>query len=147
MDVLDERIERAVGSRPVRYTPRAGGYSTADRDAVELADGRRVFVKSSATPNLAGWIRREHEVYGALGGSFIPQLEGFDDDGERPVLAIEDLSDADWSVRWDDARVAAVLEALKLVAGTPAPPHTSSGRDAHPEFWERWQVVAEDPEP
>src|ERR1700759_1581129 len=122
MDVLDERIERAVGSRPVRYTPRPGGYSTADRYAVELADGRSVFVKSSATPNMAGWIRREHEVYAAVEGSFIAPLEGFDDDGGRPVLAIEDLSGADWSVRWDDERVDAVLTALKLVADAPPPP-------------------------
>jgi len=47
MRELDERIERALGSAPVRYTPRPGGYSTADRFSVELADGRRVFVKSA----------------------------------------------------------------------------------------------------
>src|ERR1700759_5654012 len=133
MDVLDERIERAVGSRPVRYTPRAGGYSTADRDAVELADGRRVFVKSSATPNLAGWIRREHEVYAALGGSFIPQLGGFGDDGARPVPAIEDLSEADWSVRWDRERVDAVLAAAAELGRSGPPLNTARAEDEHGE--------------
>ena len=44
---------------PVRYELRPGGYSTADRFAVVLADGRRVFVKSAAAPNLADWLRRE----------------------------------------------------------------------------------------
>src|SRR5207253_216429 len=109
---LNERIERAVGSTPVRYEKRPGGYSTADRFAVELADGRSVFVKSADAPNLAGWLRREHEVYAALSGSYIPALVGWDDDGERPLLAIEDLSDADWKPRWDPPRVAAVLAAL-----------------------------------
>ena len=54
MRELDERIERAVGSRPVHYEPRPGGYSTADRFAVTLVDGRSVFVKSAEEPNLAG---------------------------------------------------------------------------------------------
>jgi thiamine kinase-like enzyme len=147
MDVLDERIERAVGSRPVRYTPRAGGYSTADRYAVELADGRSVFVKSAAEPHLAGWIRREHEVYASLTGPFIPRLEGFDDDGERPVLAIEDLSGADWSVRWDDERVAAVLASVAELGRSAPPPSTSRAELEHGEFWDRWRVVEEDPGP
>lgn len=147
MEHLDERIERAVGSRPVRYTARAGGYSTAERYAVELADGRSVFVKSSDAQNLAEWIRREHEVYSTVEGPFMPRLEGFDDDGVQPVLAIEDLSDADWSVRWDDARVEAVREALAGIAASPHPPNTPRARDAYPDLWTRWQVVAADPAP
>ena len=124
MKQLDERVERAVGSRPVHYEQRPGGYSTADRFAVALADGRSVFVKSAEAPNLAGFLRREHEVYAALSGSFIPELIGWDDDGVRPVLAIEDLSDADWTPRWDDARIAAVLAALEELADAVPPPNT-----------------------
>jgi thiamine kinase-like enzyme len=144
---LDERIERAVGSRPVRYAPRPGGYSTADRFAVDLADGRSVFVKSAEAPHLAAWLRREHEVYASLRGSFIPRLEGFDDDGVRPVLAIEDLSDADWSVHWDDDRVGAVLAAVAELSVSEPPPNTPFAREAHSEFWARWQTVADDPGP
>ena len=144
---LDDRIERAVGSRPVRYTARPGGYSTADRFSVELADGRSVFVKSAEAPNLAGWLRREHEVYASLRGSFIPRLEGFDDDGLRPVLAIEDQSGADWSVHWDDARVDAVLAAVAEISASEPPPNTPFAREAHSEFWTRWRTVADDPRP
>lgn len=147
MRELDDRIERAVGSRPLRYTPRPGGYSTADRFAVELADGRSVFVKSAEAPNLAAWLRREHEVYASLSGSFIPKLEGFDDDGVRPVLAIEDLSGADWSVHWDDERVGAVLAALAELSASEPPPDTSTVRESHGEMWTRWQTVASDPQP
>jgi hypothetical protein len=144
---LDERIERAVGSRPLRYTSRPGGYSTADRFAVALADGRSVFVKSAAAPNLAAWLRREHEVYAAVRGDFIPRLEGWDDDGERPVLVLEDLTAADWTVRWDEARVDAVRAAVAGIAGSVPPPGTPRARDAHGDLWDRWQVVAADPAP
>jgi thiamine kinase-like enzyme len=144
---LAERIERAVGSRPVRYAARPGGYSTADRFAVELADGRSVFVKSAEAPHLADWLRREHEVYASLRGSFIPHLEGFDDDGVRPVLAIEDLSSADWSVHWNDERVGAVLAAVAEIGASEPPPNTPFAREAHAEFWDRWRRVADEPGP
>lgn len=147
MRELDERIERAVGSRPVRYETRRGGYSTADRFAVTLADGRRVFVKSAEAANLAAWLRREHEVYAALSGSFIPELVGWDDDGVRPVLAIEDLSGADWTPRWDAGRVAAVRAALRELAEAPPPPNTVPARETFPELWRRWRIVEADPRP
>jgi hypothetical protein len=144
---LDERIERALGSSPVRYEPRAGGYSTADRYAVTLADGRRAFVKSSDAENMAGWLRREHEVYASLSGDFIPELLGWDDDGVRPVLAIEDLSDADWTPSWDDARIAAVLDALRALASCAPPPSTATVREHFPDLYDRWRVVERDPAP
>lgn len=146
--MLDERIERAVGARPVHYETRPGGYSTADRFTVTLDDGRRVFVKSAEVPSLAGWIRREHEVYAALDGrSFIPRLVGFDDDGERPLLAIEDLSDADWIPSWTPARVDAVLTALDELASSPPPPGTNDVRDTFADLWGQWQLVERDPAP
>ncbi|MDP9283781.1 MAG: aminoglycoside phosphotransferase family protein [Actinomycetota bacterium] len=147
MRELDDAIERAVGARPVEYRARGGGYSTADRYSVTLADGRRVFVKSSDAPNLAVWLRREHEIYDNLRGSFMPSVEGWDDDGTRPLLALEDLSDADWTPRWDDARVAAVRSALAELAASAPPPRTQPVREAVPGLFGRWQVVADDPAP
>src|SRR4051812_46382468 len=147
MKELGERIERALGAPPVTYERRAGGYSTADRYAVTLADGRRAFVKSAEEENLAGWLRREHEVYAHLEGDFIPELLGWDDDGVRPVLAIEDLSDADWTARWDDARVSAVLDALRALATCKPPPNTGTVREYFEDTYDRWRIVASDPEP
>jgi hypothetical protein len=147
LNELDERIERALGSRPVQYEPRPGGYSTADRFAVTLVDGRRAFVKSSDAENIAGWLRREHEVYANLSGSFIPELLGWDDDGVRPVLAIDDLSDADWAPRWDAQRVDAVLGALAELASSPPPPNTDDVRITFADLWGRWEKVGADPEP
>ena len=140
-------IERALGSRPVRYEPRPGGYSTADRFRVALADGRSVFVKSATAPHLAGWLRREHEVYASLQGAFIPRLAGWDDDGTRPLLALEDLSEADWQVAWDARRVDAVRAALDELARSAPPPGTPTVREGFGELFGRWHVVADDPEP
>src|SRR5438552_16913789 len=86
MDVwLDRRLAALVVAEPVEWTPRAGGYSTAERYTVTLADGRRVFAKAADAEHMAAWLRREHEVYASLRGSFIPDLIGFDDDGTRPL--------------------------------------------------------------
>jgi len=146
--MLDERIARAVGARPVGYERRPGGYSTADRFSVTLDDGRTVFVKSAEEPNLAGWIRREHEVYEALDGSpFLPRLLGFDDDAVRPVLVLEDLSGAEWSWAWTPHRVDAVLHALDELAAAVPPPDTRDVRETFAELWGRWEIVADDPAP
>lgn len=147
MNQLDERLTRAVGSAPVHYRPVAGGYSSADRFVVTLADGRSVFVKSAEADNLAGWLRREHEVYGALAGSFLAELVGWDDDGERPVLVLEDLSGHDWTPRWDGRRIGAVREALAELAAQPAPPNTAAVDESLPDLFGRWQIVAEEPRP
>lgn len=55
---------------------------------MELANGRSVFVKSAEAPLLAGWLRREHEVYEALEGSFIARLEGWDPTPRRRARRI-----------------------------------------------------------
>jgi thiamine kinase-like enzyme len=147
MRELDERIMRAVGVAPVDYRPASGGYTSADRFVVTLEDGRHVFVKSADAENLAHWLRREHVVYEALAGSFIPELFGWDDDGTRPVLVLEDLSGADWSMGWNDERIRAIRAALVELARQTAPPDTKSVRETFPHLFETWQVVAADPEP
>ena len=144
---LDAGIVRAVGSRPVEYTQRPGGYTTADRYTVGFADGSRAFVKSAVDPLLVGWLRREHEVYAAIEASFMPRLLGWDDDGERATLVLEDLSDAEWIWSWDSVRVDAVMTAIGEIALASLPPNTHTIRDAHPDVFARWDVVERDPAP
>ena len=117
---LAGRLAALVGAQPLEWTPRAGGYSTAERYSVALDDGRRVFVKAADAEHMAEWLRREHEVYVSLRGSFIPELIGFDDDGVRPLLVIEDLCHADWAARWTAERVALVRAALDELHASPA---------------------------
>lgn len=147
MDGLEQRLAAVVGARPVAWEERAGGYSTAERYTVELDDGRRVFVKAAEAEHMARWLRREHEVYAALDGTFIPGLIGFDDDGVRPLLVIEDLSHADWGTRWPAERIALVRAALDELHASPLPPNTRSVRETFSNLFGRWHGVADDPEP
>lgn len=147
MNGLEQRLSALVAVQPVRWTPRAGGFSTAERYTVELEDGRRVFVKAAEAEHLAGWLRREHEVYSSLDGSFIPRLLGFDDDGIRPLLVIEDLSHADWGVSWTPERVGLVRTALDELHAASPPPNTRPVRETLPGLFGRWRIVADDPEP
>jgi hypothetical protein len=120
-----DRIEAALGWRPTWWRHRGGDRGASGTSArwVVGTSSASAFVKLGATPLTAAWFRREHETYRALEGPFIPRLLGFADDGLVPVLAIEDLSAADWPPPWTDDRVDQVLGALDRVQATPAPGH------------------------
>ena len=141
------RITRAVGWRPTTFRPAAasrGASETAARWIVSNDHGRSAFVKIGATLLTAAWIRTEHRNYGAIHGPFMPALVGFDDDRERPALAIEDLSDAAWPPPWTDSRIAAVLDVLGQVRELTPPPWAGSpGLD----FVADWREVERDPRP
>lgn len=74
----------------------------------------------------------------------MPRLLGFDDDGSRPTLALEDLSDASWPPPWTDERAAAVLGALDAVSCT-APPERLSARVI--DWGANWSDVETNPTP
>lgn len=146
------RIERALGWRPTRFrnaAPQRGASETAARWIVGEGDGpgsrdRTAFVKIGATSLTAEWTRTEYRNYRALDGPFLPHLLGFDDDGERPALAIEDLSDAVWPPPWTDDRVAAVLDALAEIREAPPPADVVPWV---PDGAALWEVVAANPAP
>lgn len=144
---LEHRLAALVGAAPLGWTPRGGGYSTAERYTVELDDGRRVFVKAADAPHMAAWLRREHDVYASLQGSFIPSLVAFEDDARCPLLVIEDLSHADWAPRWTSERLAAVRAALDELHRSEAPPNTRAVRETYAGWFGRWREVESDPGP
>jgi hypothetical protein len=153
MDALAERVARLLGARPIAWEARSAHWQPSgpvaggnERFSVLLDDGRRVFVKAAQAEHTAGWLRREHEVYAHLRGSFIPALEAFDDDPLYPLLVIEDLSAADWAVHWEPDRVALVRAALAELAACEPPPNTRPVREAFADFFGRWRVVEDDPE-
>jgi hypothetical protein len=143
-----DRMTRALGWRPMSFRLAAADRPvspTSARWVVGDVD-RSAFVKVGATALTADWIRREHRNYQTIAGWFIPELVGFDDDGERPVLAIEDLSAATWPPPWSDASVSAVLEAFAAIHATTAPPHLADT----PDRWEGsddWRRIDEDAGP
>jgi hypothetical protein len=141
-------MARALGWRPTRFRavaldrgPAGGRWIVSTDDA---AGTRSAFVKIGATPVTAAWTRAEARNYAELRGWFLPEVLGFADDGERPALALEDLSGADWPPPWSDERVAAVREAMAAIHATPAP---ASVRDEPFAEWPGWTDVAAEPGP
>jgi hypothetical protein len=87
---------------------------------VEL-DGERAFAKVAVDEPTAGFLRDEHRVYSAVEASFLPRLINWDDDGERPILVLEDLTGAYWPPPWRDGDVELVGKALDDLHATEAP--------------------------
>jgi hypothetical protein len=142
------RIARALRAEPVGWRPvNRGVQTTAGRWVVTLEDGSTAFVKLGWTLDTASWVRDEHLFYAQTRGlPFVPRLLGWDDDGERPVLALEDLSDARWPPPWSSAAIDAVLACLAEVAATPPPADAPRAIDS--QFGaDGWPEIAADPEP
>lgn len=141
-DDLD-RIERALAWRPNAFRRAGAGRGVGETSARWIvSDGRRsAFVKVGAKELTARWIRDEHRNYGAIHGWFMPTALCFDDDGARPVLAIEDLSDSTWPPPWSHANVDAVLEALAAIRST-TPPAYLRGRAM--DWGSNWPDVGDD---
>lgn len=104
-------------------------------------------MKLAATDEGADWLRNERIVYRSLSGApFLPRLIGWHDDGERPALAIEDLSGAEWPPPWTPARIDTVRESLAQVARTPPPAALPSASQSQFDL-NGWPEIATDPGP
>src|SRR5918999_1432132 len=96
------------------------------------------------------WSRVESGGYGRVSahervtGSFLPAYLGFHDQAET-LLVLEDLSAADWPPPWSQARIDAVLAALRELHATE-PPEGVEPLDAGREVITGWGRVADDPE-
>src|SRR6266542_4829654 len=140
-------LEQATGSAPVAWEAVASrGYGRINAHwRVQLADGRRAFVKVALDELAAGWLRDEHRIYAAVTGSFLPALLGWYDE-HTTLLAIEDLGDAFWPPPWTDERIAAVRRALAELHAKPAPPGTPALESIR-ETFAGWPLVADDTRP
>ena len=94
----------------------------------------------------AGWLRDEHRVYASVRGSFLAELLGFDDDGERPALALEDLSGAHWPPPWPEGSIEAVRRALDELHAVEPPPGLPRAEEIDFLFV-GWGEVERDPVP
>jgi hypothetical protein len=143
------RALKHLRSEPVAWGPvTTGGHTPARRWVVTLQDGRTAFVKVATDDLTASWLRDEHLTYSVLRGStFMPTYLGFYDDGTHPVLALEDLSAAEWPPPWDPRKIDAVLEALDRLHATDPPQDTPLAADDAREIAGGWEEIAEDPAP
>jgi hypothetical protein len=143
------RALRRLRAEPAGWEPvRSGGHTPARRWIVTLDDGRSVFAKVAADELTASWIRDEHLVYQhLLGAPFLPGYVGYHDDGEHPVLALEDLSGGTWPPPWDAAGISALLASLQEVWATAPPPDTAVATDDAREIAGGWDEIARAREP
>jgi len=138
----------AVGSALVEWEAVATrGYarSCAHWRAV-LADGRRVFIKHALTATAVEWLRAERVIYEAIREPFMPSFFGAYDDGELALIALEDLSDAEWPPPWSPSRIESVLASLDALHRT-APPKEIEELDAIRADVVGWPDIAANPEP
>ncbi|HVS84157.1 MAG TPA: phosphotransferase [Gaiellaceae bacterium] len=137
-----ERAERLLGTEAVSWEPVAyRGWSRNEHWTFALADGTRAFAKEASIPPTPDFVRREAEILALLEAPFAPRLLAFED-GERPLLVLEDLSPgAHWPPPWRPGDVELVLTTLAEVAET-----TLEGLTPFPRLL-AWAEIAADPEP
>ncbi|HKI29853.1 MAG TPA: phosphotransferase [Actinomycetota bacterium] len=143
------RALKRLRAEPTGWDPvRRGGHTPARRWIVTLDDGRTAFAKVATDELTASWLRDEHVVYQQLqGASFVPGYFGYYDDGEHPVLALEDLPSGAWPPPWDAAGISALLASLDEMWATDAPPGTALATDDAREIAGGWNEIARSPEP
>jgi Phosphotransferase enzyme family len=141
-----ERVATALGSRVVAARAATGGYSSAERLVIELADGRSVFAKCGHEPLIAQLLEVERRFYESLQAAFVPAFIAYLSD-PPPVLVLEDLSAGDWPPPWSEGAVDAVLRMLEHVRATPPPAHVPRVEDDRERLTDGWRRIAADPAP
>jgi hypothetical protein len=117
------------------------GYSLNEHWTVAFADGTNAFLKLGHIPPSPEWIRDEHALFRSVSGPFMPRFLAFED-GDRPLLVLEDLLPAYWPPPWRDGDVELVLAALAEVAAVRV-----ELRRVESFLSNGWHAVAADPAP
>jgi len=97
---LEAAVADVLGDRIVRWTPVPGGFSAAGLWVMETRAGRSLFVKAATADATARFLRDEMVVYRNVEADFLPDVEAWVDDGHRPFLVLEDLSNNYWPPPW-----------------------------------------------
>jgi hypothetical protein len=119
------------------------GYSVNEHWTVGFADGTRAFLKVGSIEPSPQWVRDERNVYATVDGPFMPRFLGFED-GDAPLLVLDDLMPARWPPPWRDGDVELVLAALGEVAAADVTGTLPRAEEAHGNDW---REVERDPAP
>lgn len=141
---LVKRVETLMASPSMNWVWAEGGYTPADRWVVSFENGASAFIKAATTNLTAKWLREDYHVYSNVESDYLPAVLGWQDDGARPILALEDLSGAHWPPPWEPWQVGKLLETLPKVWATPPPPDVPPIDRATVTGW---TLVQEDPAP
>ena len=150
MDVLSgavrARLAEMLAARITDARRVRRGYTNTERWLVGLSDGRSVFVKVGVSEFTSREIRNEaHNLEQIRGARFAPMMIGWED-GDQPIIALEDLSHATWPPPWSPALIDRMRDALRALARYPVP------EDTRPltrwrEHLMAWHTIADDPVP
>ncbi len=143
---MKARISALAGAHATAFHDVAGGHTLAGRARVDFDDGRTLFAKWGTSERSSRCLREEWRIYGAIEAPFLPCVEGWEDDGEFPLLLLEDLASAYWAPPWRPGDLELVVATLHHVARTRAPAEVPAA-DIYRDSFSGWQRIAEDPEP
>lgn len=136
------RAERLLGSEAETWAEvLRKGYSMNEHWTVVFADGTNAFLKCGHIPPSPEWIRDEHALFQMVRGPFMPRFLAFED-GDRPLLVLEDLMPAYWPPPWREGDVDLVVDALAEVAQVRI-----ELRRVESVLSNGWHAVASDPAP
>jgi hypothetical protein len=117
------------------------GYSLNEHWTVDFAGGVHAFLKTGRIAPSPGWIRDEARIVQELDGRCAPRFLGFED-GDAPLLVLEDLMPARWPPPWREGDVDAVRSTLAEVAA-----HRLDVRPVESVLANGWLRIADDPAP
>jgi Phosphotransferase enzyme family len=143
--VIANRVSQLLGRRVVSLERiESGGYATAYHAVADLEDGHSVFVKAGTEEVTSRFLRDEIGFYRSFQAPFMPVFHGADD-GDPPILVIEDLREGRWPPPWDGDAVNAVRQTLRGVASSTPP----EWLEPVATDWLRggWAGIERDPEP
>jgi hypothetical protein len=141
----ESAVVSALGEQVTLWAPVSGGYSAAGLWVIETTVGRRLFVKAATTDLTARFLRDEMVVYGAVQAAYLPEVEAWVDDGHRPLLILEDLSDSFWPPPWTDEDVRRVWGTCEAIAATAPPPGLTRTASMSGLGDVYWPAIADDP--
>jgi hypothetical protein len=145
--VIEERLANAAG-RPLRSLRRVEtrGYALAYHAIAEFEDGSTAFVKAGAEEVTSEFLRDELRFYKAVQAPFMPRLLGLDE-GDPPLLVLEDLSGADWPPPWSAETIQAVRGSLEAMWSTPPPEWLPLITDEEELLAGGWAEIEAEPAP
>ncbi len=143
-EALLQGVEGLLGSRPVAWIRAAGGFTIAERWTLDLADRRRVFAKMATTKDLARRLRLEHRNMEVAPRDLRCEVLAWQD-GEFPLLVVEDLSHGHWPPPWRAGDVDRVLATLERLWITPTPDFFVSA-EVDRKVFSGWSKIAAAPE-
>ncbi|MFF9205415.1 phosphotransferase family protein [Streptomyces sp. NPDC014986] len=148
-----DRVESRLGARVVRARTQSGGYSPGVAARVELADGRRVFIKAvgaDLNPDSPRLHRSEARIAARLPAAApVPRLLAAEDLDGWVVLVFEDVDGRMPHEPWHLPELRRVLQAMTGLAAVldPSPVGSPTLQDRYGPLFTGFREMESDPWP